>query len=171
MRTVRHMDTNTVWIIVAVVVLVVVVIAAVLLSRRRNTEIARRRATELRDKAQADELAASQREAEAARAQADAKEAEIAAERLRREAGEHENTASEARARAAEQARKADELDPGVQRGEHSRHSADLAGEPVTRHNRDDLDDDVDVIDEPVAEPRPARGPAVDFGDDADRRR
>jgi FtsZ-interacting cell division protein ZipA len=170
MLMVPNMDTNTVWIIVAVVVIIAVVVAALLFSRRRNTELARRRATDLRDKAQADELAASQREAQAARAQADAKEAEIAAERLRREATEHENTASEVRARAAEQARKADELDPGVQHGEHSRHSARGAGEPVVADD-DDIVADTDVDDEPVAEPRPARGPAVDFGDDADRRR
>jgi hypothetical protein len=68
----------------------------------------------MREKAQADEFGAREREAKAARAAADAKQAEVEAERLRREAREKQQEAEGVRATSQEQLRKADELDPDV---------------------------------------------------------
>ncbi|MCU1402772.1 MAG: hypothetical protein JWM70_1096 [Microbacteriaceae bacterium] len=114
------MNSGTLITIIVVVVVVLIVLGLVVfLGRDRVRETNSRRATELREKAEVDELSARDREAKAASAAAEAKQAEVDAERLRREAGDRQDDANEVRAHAEEQVRRADKLDPDVTHGRH----------------------------------------------------
>lgn len=99
-------------IIVGVVVVLAIVAAAIILSRKRKAVVNRNKAAELREQARAEEFTTMEREAKAARAEADARQAEVEAERLRRNALDSQHEAESARAGLQEQLRKADELDP-----------------------------------------------------------
>ncbi len=81
----------------------------------------------MREQAKADEFGAREREAKAARAEADAKEAELEAERLREEARGRQEEADKVRSGAQEQLRKADELDPDVVTSERGGAAGDAA--------------------------------------------
>ncbi|MFB9746927.1 hypothetical protein [Leifsonia shinshuensis] len=114
---------NTIGWIVLIVVIVVVVVGIVIVAstvgRRRKQEADRQRATELREQASRDELAARDREAKSARAAADAKQAEVEAERLRREADERERAVAAAREDQQAKLSRADEVDPDVETDRH----------------------------------------------------
>ncbi|MFE4469350.1 hypothetical protein ACFRFH_11080 [Leifsonia sp. NPDC056824] len=110
------------WIVLIVVIVVIVVGIIIVVStvgRRRKVEADRQRATELREAASRDELAAREREAKSARAAADAKQAEVDAERLRREADERERAAAAARDEQQDKLSRADDVDPDVETDRH----------------------------------------------------
>jgi len=116
---VRVMNTTTliiVIVIIAVVVIVAIIAFAMTAGRRRKAEADRQRASELRQSAADDGLAAKEREAKAARAAADAQQAEVDAQRLRQEADARQDDAASARAASEEKLRKADGIDPDVDR-------------------------------------------------------
>jgi type II secretory pathway pseudopilin PulG len=132
------MNSGTLITIIVVVVVVLIVLGLVVfLGRDRARETKSRRATELREKAELDELSARDREAKAASAAAEAEQAEVDAERLRREASARQNDANEDRAHAQEQVRRADKVDPN---GTIGRHDIRATGEPDVVQDDDGTD-------------------------------
>lgn len=108
------MDTGQLMWIIFVVVALVVVGLVVFFGRQRKLKADRRRAVEMRQESETDELGAREGEAKAARAEADAQQAEVDAERLRREARDGQADARTVREASQERVREADELDPDV---------------------------------------------------------
>lgn len=102
------------YIAIAVVIVIIIIVLITVFVRSRRRELASRHATELRQSARDDALEAQERDAEAARANAAAKQAEVDAERLRREAAERQNDAQAAQSHVDDQVRRADEIDPDV---------------------------------------------------------
>ncbi|MFK0003481.1 hypothetical protein [Paenarthrobacter sp. NPDC090522] len=109
------MDTGQlVLIIVVAVIVIAAVIIAVVVGRRKKTEANRRRAVDLREKADQEAVGAHQAKVESAQAEAAAVQAEAEANRLRREAERHSAQAKEASERVDEHLRHADKVDPDV---------------------------------------------------------
>jgi flagellar biosynthesis/type III secretory pathway M-ring protein FliF/YscJ len=113
----RQITANSgqlVWIVVVIVVALVIVGLVVFSGRKRKLKADRRRAAEMRQQAETDELGAREGEAKAARAEADAQQAEVDTERLRREARDRQEEAQTVREGSQERVREADELDPTI---------------------------------------------------------
>ena len=126
------MDTSTlIWIIVGIIVVAIIVVIAVVMSRRNSAKklaAQHAKAEDLREDARRTEMAAREREAQAAQARADsataaaeaeqakarAAQASIEAERAAATIDDHQTDAAALRAEQAEKLRKADELDPAV---------------------------------------------------------
>ena len=126
------MDTATlIWIIIGVIVVAIIIVVAVMVSRRNSTkrlEAQHAKAQDIREDARRTEMAAREREAQAAQARADsataaaeaeqakarAAQASIEAERAAATIDDHQSDAERLRAEQAEKLRKADELDPAV---------------------------------------------------------
>lgn len=162
-------------IIIGAVVVIAIVVVVTMVSRKRKVEANRNKAVEMREHAKTEQIGAREREAKAARAEADAKQAEVEAERLREEARERQQEAEHVRAGAQEQLRKADELDPDVvTTGRDAQTSREAAGNEEPRRDRGDRNpasagqttpdpDGGRVPNEPASnEPAPAERPRED---------
>jgi uncharacterized protein HemX len=113
-RQITMNSGQLIWIIIIIVVALVIVGLVVFFGRKRKLKTDRRRAVEMRQEAETNELSAREGEAKAARAEADARQAEVDAERLRREARDAQEDARTVREGSQERVREADELDPDV---------------------------------------------------------
>jgi flagellar biosynthesis/type III secretory pathway M-ring protein FliF/YscJ len=106
-----------IWIIIVIVVALVIAGLVVFFGRKRKLTADRRRAVEMRQEAETDELGAREGEAKAARAEADAQQANVDAERLRREARDGQEEARTVREASQARVREANDLDPDVDAG------------------------------------------------------
>ena len=122
------------WVVIAVVVLAV--LAFVLMQMRtRGEEAKRKQAAEVREEAQEHSQVLREREAHASQADAAARQARadaelklVEAEKLESERASRGTAAAEARAEVEDKVRRADELDPDVDTGADDHRAGDRVG-------------------------------------------
>ena len=160
------MDTPTlIWIIIGIIVVAIIIVVVVMVSRRNSAkrlEAQHAKAEGIREDARRTEMAAREREADAAQARADsataaaeaeqakarAAQASIEAERAAATIDDHQADAEALRAEQAEKLRKADELDPAVTTAsDRTPTDRTVADEPTAVEDRRIVRDNPDAAD------------------------
>mgnify|MGYP001791563736 CR=1 FL=1 len=106
--------TTTQWVVLVAAIIVVLAVIGMLvrMGRGRKIEADRAKASELHEEGDRSRLQASEHEANAASADAKARQARVEAEKLQREADARSQDAQESRNRAEKHYQRATELDP-----------------------------------------------------------